>query len=148
MKILIKIMLSVMILPLLTVSACKASDTDKTSVKESAMKQVIKSISPSDAYKLMEDESSNPPLVILDIRTMGEYQQAHIKDSVLIDYYQSSFRDEVNKLDRNSRYIVYCATAGRSGSAMRLFKQMGFSEVYNLSGGISLWYRQGFPIVQ
>jgi len=75
--------------------------------------------------------------VILDIRTPAEYAQQHIQRAVNIDYYAASFSAELAKLDRNRLYLLYCGSGSRSGKAMPVFSQLGFQQVYGMTGGFS-----------
>ena len=82
-------------------------------------------------------ESGNGTL--LDVRTAGEVANGAIEGSVNIDFNGPNFKEEVAKLDKSKPVYVYCAAGGRSGQAMNMMKDMGFSEVYNLVGGYGNW---------
>ncbi|MCS6974544.1 MAG: rhodanese-like domain-containing protein [Cyclobacteriaceae bacterium] len=84
--------------------------------------------------------------IILDVRTPEEYSDGHIPGSVMIDYYKSDFRQQINKLDKTKPVFVYCASGVRSSSAAKILVQSGFTQVFNLQGGINAWYRSGKPI--
>ena len=43
------------------------------------------------------------------------------------------------KLDKNKKYLLYCHSGNRSGQALKIFRQLGFAEAYDLDGGISNW---------
>ena len=49
------------------------------------------------------------------------------------------FIDKVNVLDKNKFYYVYCRSGARSAQAVQLMRDLGFSETYNLIGGILKW---------
>lgn len=73
-------------------------------------------------------------IVILDVRTPSEYQSGHAQDSANIDFYAPNFADEIQKLDKNKKYHVYCRSGNRSGQAEAMMKQMGFKDVQNIGG--------------
>ena len=78
--------------------------------------------------------------VILDVRTADEWNRGIIPGAINIDIYKGQgFIDEVEQLDKNSNYYVYCAAGARSGQACTIMKQLGFNTAYNLAGGISQW---------
>ena len=79
------------------------------------------------------------PGTILDVRTQDEYNRVFIDGSTLIDWYSDDFNQEVEKLDKNKPVYVYCHVGGRSKSAMKRLNSLGFTEVYNLNGGIVAW---------
>ncbi|MGB0431368.1 MAG: rhodanese-like domain-containing protein, partial [Bacteroidia bacterium] len=87
-----------------------------------------------------EKQMKDKPGIILDVRTPDEYRQGHIDGSLLIDWYSKDFDTKVAELDKSKPIYVYCHVGGRSASAMKkLTKQLGFTEVYNLKGGIVAW---------
>ena len=83
--------------------------------------------------------SENKNAVLLDVRTEMENAQARIPNSVLIDISSSAFQKEIDQLDRNKSYYVYCRSGNRSYHAARMMHQMGFEKVYNLASGIIDW---------
>lgn len=88
------------------------------------------------ADELKADENA----IILDVRTEEEYNEGHIPNSILLDYYRGQdFIDDLNELDRDKNYYVYCRTGNRSGQTCAIMNQLGFENAYNLVGGIEQW---------
>ena len=85
--------------------------------------------------KLTEDNSA----VLLDVRTPMEHQIVRIPNSILIDINNPMFMQEIEKLDRNKSYYVYCRSGNRSFHAGNYMLQVGFEKVYNLKPGIIGW---------
>jgi len=52
---------------------------------------------------------------------------------------QSLFMNEIEKLDREKPYLVYCRSGNRSGKACNMMDQLGFGNTYNLIGGMLAW---------
>lgn len=77
---------------------------------------------------------SEKNVVIIDVRTVAEYQTGHAQNSLNIDFYSPNFLDEVKKLDMSKSYQLYCRSGNRSGQAEGIMKQMGFSDVVNVGG--------------
>ena len=77
--------------------------------------------------------------MLLDVRTPGEVANGTIEGSTNIDFNSPNFKSEIEKSDKNQPMLLFCASGGRSGSAMRMMKDMGFKEVYNLNGGYMRW---------
>ena len=73
-------------------------------------------------------------VVTLDVRTAEEIAEGYIEGSQSIDFYREDFEIEINTLDKQLTYAVYCRSGNRSGMAMNLLKQAGLSEVYNGGG--------------
>jgi len=91
--------------------------------------------------------SKNP--VVIDIRTPEEYAQGHLEYAKLnIDFYNPNFKNEISKLDKNGKYLIYCRTGGRSAKALDIMKELGFSDVHHIKGGITAWQEADYPVVK
>jgi phage shock protein E len=73
---------------------------------------------------------------IVDVRTKGEYQQGHIKNSVNIPL--DKLDQNLKKLNKNKPVITCCASGMRSASAKSILKSNGFTEVHNGGAWTSL----------
>ncbi len=96
-------------------------------------KKNYESISGNAARTLI---SENPTTIILDVRTPAEFNQGAIKGAINIDIMGGAFNDKITKLDKNKTYLVYCRSGNRSGSACSAMGNLGFTKLFNLSGGI------------
>jgi phage shock protein E len=67
--------------------------------------------------------------VILDVRTKGEYQSGHLRNSINIPI--DNLPQNIKKLNKNKAIITCCASGSRSASARRILKANGFEQVYN-----------------
>lgn len=86
-------------------------------------------------------------VVVLDVRTPGEFSQGHIQGAMNIDVEARTFLSEISKLDKNKTYAVYCHSGNRSGVATKAMAKAGFTHLYNLENGIADWMAQGMPTV-
>lgn len=84
--------------------------------------------------------------VVLDVRTKKEYKEGHLPGAVLIDFTGDDFEKEVAKLDKSKTYLVHCAVGGRSARACKKMGQLGFTNLYNLQGGMTAWQKAGKPV--
>lgn len=100
-------------------------------------------ISVDEAYTYLEKHHDDSGLILLDVRTKEEYDSIHLRNSVLIDFYQTSFADEIKKLDKSKTYLVYCRTDRRSSSTYEIMKESGFKDVHVIIGGMVEWQKQG-----
>ena len=91
---------------------------------------------------------SNLVLHIIDVRTPAEYATGHIDQSINIDYNSPDFFQNIDNLDKEAFYIVYCGVGGRSPKASEIMKQHGFSHIINMTGGVTEWIKEGFPVVK
>lgn len=74
--------------------------------------------------------------VLLDVRKKTEFEQEKIKNSVHISL--NELRSKLPLLDKNEKWLVYCAGGYRSMIAASLMKAYGISNVSNIHGGINL----------
>lgn len=84
--------------------------------------------------------------VLMDIRTPAEVEASHISGAVDLDFYSSTFRDDLAALDRDKVYLIYCRTANRTGQAYSIMEELGFERVYDMGGGITQWIAAGYPV--
>ena len=107
--------------------------------------------SSSSANNLSVDEFSakaaEPGVVTLDVRTPGEFAEGYIEGARLIDFQSGNFENEIAALDKNATYAVYCRSGNRSGQAVKVMQEAGFSNVFNMNGGVIDWSNAGLPLV-
>lgn len=103
------------------------------------------SLSPEEYSKKIK---SLPNATIVDVRTPGEFSEDHLKNAINIDWKSGDFEKKIKALDKNKPVFVYCLAGGRSSNALKKMKELGFKEVYDLSGGISAWKNAKLPVVK
>ena len=86
--------------------------------------------------------------IIIDLRTTDEINKGFIKGSVQLDFLAKDAEKQIDKLDKNKTYYIYCASGGRSADAAEYMEKHGFKRVYNLEKGFSDWAKKGFPVEQ
>lgn len=101
---------------------------------EEAAQERLPEITPA-ALKARLD--SGDSVFVLDVREPHEYEIAKIPGTKLIPL--GSLPQHVHELDATADIVVHCKSGVRSGKAQRLLKDMGFSRVTNLTGGILRW---------
>jgi len=104
----------------------------------------IETVSPEVAATVIAEESAE---VILDIRTPQEFSEGIIDGAVNIDFYESTFAADLDVLDKDAHYVVYCRSGNRSGQAMSTLKDLGFTNITEIDGGIVNWYSTGHDVV-
>ncbi len=106
---------------------------------------VIETISAADASALLA--SAPAGLVVLDVRTPEEFASGHLAGAVGLDFYATTFADDLAALDREVPYLLYCRSGNRSGEAREMMRSLGFAEVHEIAGGINAWVEAGLPVV-
>ena len=102
-------------------------------------------LSPKEFRKKL---AATPDALLLDVRTQQEINKGYLKGAVFMDFYDSSFQQQVNNLDKEKPVFVYCAIGGRSWDAAKRMKEMGFKQVYDLRGGIIVWKIKNYDYVK
>lgn len=80
-------------------------------------------------------EIINNGAVLIDVRTVDEFNREHIPNAVNIPLDQI---EDIN-YDKNTTIIVYCQSGLRSSEAVSKLVQMGYTSLYNLDGGLLNW---------
>jgi len=86
-------------------------------------------------------------VITLDVRTPIEFAEGHIEGARLIDFQSGNFENEISALDKNATYAVYCRSGNRSGQAVKVMQDAGFTNVFNMNGGVIDWANAGLPLV-
>ncbi len=115
---------------------------------QEASTQVLENVTPQEAFTLIQDNRDNPDFVILDVRTPEEVAAGYIENAINIDFYSETFRDELDRLDKDKAYLIYCRSGGRSGNTLNIMEGLDFREVYDVSGGMIEWEAEGLPTVK
>jgi len=90
----------------------------------------------------------NPNSTLLDVRTPQEVNQGVIKGAVHINVFAPNFSARADSLPKDKPVYVYCKSGGRSSRAARQLTKLGFEEVYNVSGGITAWQANNYPVTK
>lgn len=121
----------------------QSSTASDTTLK--TKKQITRNISPGDGLTLIDKNKNDPNFIVLDVRTPREYDPEHISGAMNLDYYSQNFRPNLKQLDKAKTYLIYCRSGRRSSATMDMMRELGFSEVYNIVGGMSAWKANGLP---
>ncbi len=100
----------------------------------------FKNISVAD-LKAMLDAGG---ITLIDVRTDAEIARGTIPGAEKLPLHLLPLR--VGELDKTRPTVFYCQMGGRSAQAAGFAAAQGFSEVYNLQGGITAWAQSGSPI--
>ena len=110
--------------------------------------QEIYDVTTTKADNLIQENAGNPDFIVIDVRTPEEYASGYIDAAINIDYYAADFREQLAALDKDKTYLIYCRTGRRSADARDIMAELGFREIYNMSGGIVSWEAEGLPVVR
>jgi thioredoxin 1 len=110
-----------------------------------------KAITVSDTTLLSAEEFSQkikkePNALILDVRTPEEFSEAHIANATNVNW-KDNFASGITEINKNQPVLVYCLSGGRSASASDYLRKNGYTQVYELQGGLLKWQASNFEVV-
>jgi len=102
----------------------------------------VKEVSPAGALQLINHQGA----LVLDVRQPGEFESGHILNAKLIPL--GSIKERIGELEkyRNQSIVVVCRSGNRSGTASFILGKQGFSQVFNLAGGVQAWQKASLPL--
>ena len=103
----------------------------------------VKQVNSIEFEKLIKDSSGT----LLDVRTLGEFKNGHIKEAGQLNYYALDFRQKLLLLPKNQPIYLYCNTGYRSQRTAEILVKNGYKDVYNLEHGILEWNLKNLPVL-
>jgi len=82
--------------------------------------------------------------ILLDVRTAEEVAGGKIANAENI-VWDDSFANKLSTLEHKPIFI-YCGSGIRSAKAATVLKEKGYTDVYELDGGIKAWKAAGLPV--
>lgn len=102
-------------------------------------------VEPAKAKTLIAEKK----VQILDVRTEEEWNDRHIEGATRIEIGSEDFAETVTaSFDKSKPILVYCRSGRRSARASGQLKDLGFTMIYDLKGGIKAWTRAGGGVVR
>ncbi|MCM8760940.1 MAG: MBL fold metallo-hydrolase [Candidatus Omnitrophica bacterium] len=104
----------------------------------------LKMISPKEAAELT---AKNQNVRYLDVRSVTEFNESHIKDAINIPI--DTLAPRLDELASSGKsYIVLCRTGNRSPMAADMLVQSGMQGVMVLDGGMMKWQKEKLPVIK
>ncbi len=100
----------------------------------------IKEIDASELSQWVNDPSQS--VRVIDVRQMNEIATGTVPKAEPLPLHTLPAR--VHELSRDQKLVVVCRSGARSAPACMFLQQNGFSNVYNLRGGMMGWVASGF----
>jgi len=87
--------------------------------------------------------------ILLDAREAKEYNVSHLKNAVFVGSDHFKLKETLKKLpkDKNTKIVVYCSLGIRSETIAHKLMKEGYTNIYNLYGGIFEWKNNNFQVV-
>lgn len=127
---------------LLTLTACKGSADEITGRQVSVAGGSYKNITPAELDVMLLNKDF--VLINVHIPFAGNIQDTDLS----IPYDQISAPDYLNQLpaDKEVKIVLYCRSGHMSESAATVLVLLGYTNIWNLDGGMVDWERAGFEM--
>lgn len=136
----LKGLIFLLIISLTLFSSCSGNEnteTTATNTTETTIKNTLgyEQISGEEAKRLMDTETD---YIIIDARTIEEFNEGHIDGAILIPEYEIVERAEKELHEKDQLILVYCRSGRRSKIAAQALVDLGYTNVKEF-GGIIDW---------
>ena len=101
-------------------------------------------ISPRDVARMMQNGDD---LLLIDCRTPEEWETARIEGATLVPLQELSIRIGELREHEDRPVVVHCHKGKRSMTVTSVLRELGFSNVRSMTGGIHAWSEQVDPRV-
>lgn len=117
-----------------------AKFTSFTSKVQNPNFQDVMDIDPNEIHQLKNQ------VKLIDVRQPEEYtgELGHIPGAELMVL--GTLPEHISQLPKDQTIVFVCRSGGRSAQATAFAKSQGFSEVYNMLGGMLLWNEKQLPV--
>jgi len=95
--------------------------------------------------ELLQRIGTKADILILDVRTPGEFRNGHIPGAYHLDHRQVESRISEIEPYRNRPVVVYCLSGIRAGIVESYLVEQGFTQVNHLQGDWSAWESNKLP---
>ena len=92
----------------------------------------VRTVSATEAVKVLDSR------VVIDVRGPDEVAEGAIVGATVLDFNAGEFQAKIGDYDRNAAYLVYCRSGNRSGQAVAIMKELGFTDVIDAGGYVDL----------
>src|SRR3954447_272009 len=110
------------------------------------IKEEIREVDPREVHELV---NNGYHAHVIDVREQHEYDEGRLPGAVHVPRGHLETRIENTVKDKDARVILYCQSGNRSAfAADTLQRQLGYTNVELMNGGITLWKDRGFEVEQ
>lgn len=116
---------------------------------QKTIKKLLKKFNTESVPYMSVEELAMPKTdaILLDSRELKEYNVSHLEEAIHVGYNHFNLETTLKSLpDTSQTIIVYCSLGIRSEDIAEQLKKAGYTNVYNLFGGIFEWKNKDFPV--
>jgi thioredoxin 1 len=86
-----------------------------------------------------------PTATLIDVRSQDEFSKGHLANANNYDWNGTEFDNQIAPLDKSKPVFIYCLSGSRSSSAANKMRSDGFTQVYEMDGGLMKWRGANLP---
>lgn len=116
-------------------------DTSKIDLGASNL-ATIETLSVKEAFARIQQNSDD--IVIVDVRTPGEWNSGHAPNAMHIELIE--FPRRIAEIPQEKTIALMCGSGVRSAIASSLLKRAGHRSLFNIQGGMQAWKSSGYTI--
>ncbi|MFK8045106.1 MAG: rhodanese-like domain-containing protein [Crocinitomicaceae bacterium] len=105
-------------------------------------KKTVPLIYPHQLYKKM---MAKEKMYLLDTRESKEFEVSTLKNAMHVGFIGFNM-NKVKAIDKKATIIMYCTIGARSETIGEKLKKNGYTNVYNLYGGLMHWKNEGYKV--
>ncbi len=102
----------------------------------------VKEVDTNGALQLINHKNA----FVLDVREPSEYESGHLLNAKLIPLGKLKARISELEKQKDKPVVVVCRSGNRSGTACAILSKQGFTQAYNLMGGMMAWQKSNLPV--
>ena len=100
----------------------------------------------TDVGTVHEALRSGEDVNVLDVREPDEFGAGHIPGAKPLPRGLLEYKAAEELPDKDARIVVHCALGGRGSLAAKSLKEMGYTNVANMEGGLSAWREKSYEV--
>ncbi|MFN3341251.1 MAG: rhodanese-like domain-containing protein [Flavobacteriales bacterium] len=130
-----KVLFLVVAIAAMLFTSCSSSENSFTSPQET--------FSAEETAKLTKED-----VLLIDVRDADEISEQAFDVKNIINIPLDSLESEMNLIPKNKQVILVCRSGKRSGTALDILKEKGYTNIATMEGGMLAWEEAGLPIVK
>ncbi len=96
--------------------------------------------------ELLEQIKKGQAPIVIDVRSVGEYQSGHVPGAINIPFWSAFSTDKLDTASKNKTLVLYCEHGPRAGIAKLALKISGFEKISYLAGHMTAWKKAGLQM--
>jgi phage shock protein E len=100
----------------------------------------------ADVGSVHEALSAGEDVTVVDVREPDEFEAGHVPGAKPLPRGLLEYKAAEELPDKDARIVVHCAFGGRGSLAAKSLKEMGYTNVANMQGGLSAWREEGYEV--